>query len=126
MNSVMLSGRLTRDPQIKSTQKGTKVASYSIAVQRNKDEADFINCISWDKQADIVDKYCHKGDFVIIEGRLSTRSYDAQDGYKVYVTEVISNRVELTPRPKQEPKEEYPYSLTAEAEKDVSYSDLPF
>ena len=99
MNKVILIGRLTRDPEMRTTTTGNATASFTIAVsrpftnQQGEREADFINCVVWRKQAENVSKYCSKGSQVAVEGRLQTRSYDANDGTKRYVTEVIADNV---------------------------------
>ncbi len=105
MNKVILIGRLTRDPELRTIASGTSTTSFSVAVNRpftNQDgtrEADFINCVAWRKQAENIAKYCSKGTQVAVEGRIQTRSYDAQDGTKRYVTEVIADNVTfLTPK----------------------------
>lgn len=101
MNRVVLVGRLTKDPELRSTNSGLSVSSFTVAVNRNfknKEgvvEADFINVSIFGKQADNVHKYCFKGSQVGIEGRIQTRSYDAEDGSKRYVTEVIADNIEF-------------------------------
>lgn len=104
INRVVLIGRLTRDPELRKTQSGTSVCSFTLAVNRrqNQDgtqEADFINCVAWNKLADNIQLYQKKGNQLGVEGRINTRSYDNQQGQKVYVTEVIAENVQfLTPR----------------------------
>ena len=104
INRVVLIGRLTRDPELRKTQSGTSVCSFTLAVNRrqNQDgtqEADFINCVAWNKLADNIQLYQKKGNQLGIEGRINTRSYDNQQGQKVYVTEVVAENVQfLTPR----------------------------
>lgn len=98
INTAVLAGRLTKDINLSQTQKGNKVARFTVAVQRDKDTSDFINCIAWNKLAEIMNQYCHKGDLVTVEGRIQTRSYDNQQGQRVYVTEVVVNNVQLPPR----------------------------
>ena len=99
MNKVILIGRLTRDPELRTISNGTSTTSFSLAVNRTytnqngEREADFINCVAWRKQAENIAKYCVKGTQVAVEGRIQTRSYDAQDGTKRYVTEVIADNV---------------------------------
>ena len=101
MNKCHLIGRMTKDPEVRCTQGGTAVATFTLAVDRrvakDKDkEADFIPCVVWGKMADgVVKNYCHKGKRVAVEGRIQVRSYDAKDGTKRYVTEVIVNELEL-------------------------------
>ena len=99
MNKVILIGRLARDPEMRTTPNGVATTSFTIAVQRNyanaqgDREADFISCVAWRKQAENIAKYCSKGSQVAVEGRIQTRNYDAQDGTKRYVTEVIADNV---------------------------------
>ena len=99
MNKVILIGRLTKDPELRTTGTGTSVATFTIAVNRpftdqsGERTADFINCVIWRKQAENVAKYTTKGSQIAVEGRIQTRSYDAQDGSKRYVTEVICDNV---------------------------------
>lgn len=100
MNHVTLIGRLTKDPEVRYTQSGTPVGSFTLAVDRRvqKDkpkEADFIPCVVWNKTAEIVGEYCKKGKQVAVNGRIQVRSYDAKDGTKRYVTEVVVSELEL-------------------------------
>lgn len=101
MNRVVLVGRLTRDPELRAMPSGNNVASFTLAINRNfknKDgniDADFINVSVFGKQAENVSKYVFKGSLLGVEGRIQTRSYDAQDGSKRYVTEVIADQVEF-------------------------------
>ena len=96
MNRVDLVGRLTRDPELRHTNSGRAVCQLSLAINRTftnqngEREADFINVVVWDKQAENVCKYVTKGRLVSVEGRLQSRSYDDKDGKKVYVTEVVA------------------------------------
>lgn len=101
MNHVTLIGRLTKDPEVRYTQQGTCVGTFTLAVDRRitKDkqkEADFIPCVTWGKLAEtVVNNFCVKGKQVGVEGRIQVRSYDAKDGSKRYVTEVIVSELEL-------------------------------
>ncbi|WP_442766742.1 single-stranded DNA-binding protein [Mitsuokella multacida] len=100
MNHVTLIGRMTRDPEVRYTQQGTAVATFTLAVDRRvqKDkpkEADFIPCVVWSKTAEVVGEYCKKGKQVAVNGRIQVRSYDAKDGTKRYITEVVVNDLEL-------------------------------
>lgn len=101
MNKCHIIGCMTKDPEVRYTQGGTAVATFTLAVDRRvaKDkpkEADFIPCVVWGKMADgVVKNYCHKGKQVAVEGRIQVRSYDAKDGTKRYVTEVVVNELEL-------------------------------
>lgn len=100
MNLVILKGRLARDPDVRTTQSGRQVARFTVAVdrQRTKDgqqTADFVPCIAWEKTAELMEKYFAKGKEILVEGRVSTRSYEGEDGKKKYVTEVTVSRVEF-------------------------------
>lgn len=98
MNSVKLSGRLTRDPELKQTPSGVPVASFALAVDRkfNRDEADFIPITAWRKTAEFVAKYFHKGQRVIIsEGRIRVTPYTDRDGNKRTRFEVVADEVEF-------------------------------
>ena len=95
INSVVLVGRLTRDPELKYTTSNIAVATFSLAVNRNfKDangerETDFINCVIWRQQAENLANWAKKGALIGITGRIQTRSYENQQGQRVYVTEVV-------------------------------------
>lgn len=101
INNVVLVGRLTKDPDLKYTGNGTAVATFTLAVNRNftnqsgEREADFINCVIWRKPAEILANYAKKGVLIGVTGRIQTRSYDNQQGQKVYVTEVIADNFQL-------------------------------
>lgn len=101
MNKVILIGNLTRDPELSTTTSGINYCRFSLAVQRRftngggEREADFINIVVWRAQADNCHKYLKKGSKACVVGNLQTRSYDAQDGTKRYVTEVVAEEVEF-------------------------------
>lgn len=101
MNSVCLVGRLTRDPELKYTGNNIAVASFSLAVNRNfKDangerETDFINCVIWRQQAENLANWAKKGALIGITGRIQTRSYENQQGQRVYVTEVVAENFQM-------------------------------
>lgn len=95
MNRVILSGRLTKDAEIRYTQTNEKVASFTLAVDRiGSNEADFINCIAFKKTAEFIEKYLSKGRKILALGRINTNSYE-KDGKKVYTTNVIVEQVEF-------------------------------
>ncbi|MBW1604997.1 single-stranded DNA-binding protein [Lactobacillus sp. Sy-1] len=95
INRATLTGRLTRDVELRYTQSGRAVGSFTLAVDRrfkngNGDrEADFINCVIWGQSAENFKNYVHKGNLVGIDGRIQTRSYENNQGNRVYVTEVV-------------------------------------
>lgn len=97
-NKVILIGRLTSDPELKKTQNGISVLSGSVAVDRaykqgDERKTDFIEFVTWRKTAEFVAKYFNKGNAILLEGELQTRSYTAQDGSKHKVVEVIASNV---------------------------------
>lgn len=134
MNKAFIIGNLTKDPELRTTPNGVSVCSFSVAVQRRyKDQngdrqADFIPVIVWRGLAENCAKYLAKGRKVAVSGEIQTRSYDAQDGSKRYVTEVVAADVEfLTPRSNEES------SITEEVQEDMANSftavvdeELPF
>lgn len=98
MNRTFLVGRLTADPELRTTPNGIANTRITVAVNRMPNAngeriADFINVVVWRRQAENVAKFCNKGSLVGIEGRIQSRSYDAQDGNRRYVTEVIADNV---------------------------------
>ena len=94
LNSVILQGRLCADPDVRYTQDQKVVARFRIAVNRFKnDETDFINCVSFGKTAELIEKYFKKGSEILVNGRLQTGSYTKEDGTKVYTTDVIVNEI---------------------------------
>src|SRR5690625_7503359 len=101
INRVVLVGRLTRDPDLRYTSSGIAVANFTIAVnrpfsnQQGEREADFINCVIWRKPAENLANYMSKGSLIGVDGRIQSRSYDGQDGIRVYVTEVVSDCVKF-------------------------------
>jgi len=97
MNKVILIGRLVRDPELRTTTGGLANCNFSIAVdrgfanQQGERTTDFINCVAWRKQAENLTKFCKKGTQIAIEGRIQTRTYDAPDGNRRYITEVVAD-----------------------------------
>lgn len=105
LNSIVLIGRLTKDPELRYTPNGKAVASFTLAVdrpfknQRGEREADFINIVVWGSQAENSANYLAKGKLAAVDGRLQIRSYDGQDGQRRWVTEVVANNVRfLSPK----------------------------
>lgn len=102
MNNVILMGRLTDNPEIKTTSNGIDVISFSIAVDRGyvkageQRQADFINCVAWRKTAGFISKYFVKGQLIAVEGSLQVRSYQDKSGSNRYVTEVVIDNAFFT------------------------------
>ena len=97
MNNVTLVGRLTKDPEVKTTQTNKSTCTFSIAVDRPTKEktADFISCVAWEKNAELIGKYLTKGSRIGIIGAIQSRSWEGTDGKRIYVTEVLVNRIEF-------------------------------
>ena len=112
MNKAILIGRLTKDPELRTTKSGVNQAKFTIAVNRkvtNEDgtrEADFINCIAWQGLADTIYKYFKKGKEIAIEGRIQTGSYEGTDGTMRYTTDIIVENVTFLGSKEQKTKED--------------------
>ena len=104
MNKAMLIGRLTKDPELRATTSGISVCTFTLAVDRRvkqgeEKKADFLPVVAWRGQADNCAKYLHKGSQAAVCGSIQTRSYDAPDGSKRYVTEIVADEVQFLGRP---------------------------
>ena len=100
MNLVLIHGRLTRDPEVKTTQSGLMIARLTVAVDRvvkkgEERKADFLNCVAFSHTAEVIAQYCTKGKEIVIQGRLQTSTYQTEDGEKRYKTEIIIDRFEF-------------------------------
>lgn len=152
INRVVLTGRLTRDLELRRTQSGTSVVSFTLAVDRNfrregQPEADFINCVAWNRQAETMAQYLHRGSLIGVDGRLQTRNYENQQGQRVYVTEVVvdnftflesraqsqqnatsynPNPMPSQPQPQQPMDSSFDTSFDENDTLDIASDDLPF
>ncbi|MDU0476834.1 single-stranded DNA-binding protein [Staphylococcus chromogenes] len=101
INRVILVGRLTKDPEFRTTPSGVDVSTFTLAVNRNfkskdgEQQADFINCVVFRKQAENVKNFLSKGSLAGVDGRMQSRSYDNNEGRRVYVTEVVCDSVQF-------------------------------
>ena len=137
MNIVSITGRLCADPELRRTQSGKAVASYSLAVKRprTKDETDFVNVVTWDKAAEYISQYGSKGDVVAITGSLQSRKWEDKNGNKRTEWEVVTDAVELlsskrnseaskiNPAPAQN---KHSYAQQSFQPVDIPDADLPF
>ena len=134
MNNVILMGRLTKDPELKTTQSGLSFCRFTVAVDRyskdGEDKTDFINCVAWRKTAEFIDNYFSKGQRIALAGSIQTGSYTDKDGRTVYTTDVLVDKAEFceskkngdsapAPTRARKPKETEDIAL------DIS-EDLPF
>lgn len=99
MNNVVLMGRLTKDPELKTTNSGLSVCRFTVAVDRyskdGEDKTDFISCVAWRGTAEFVDKYFSKGQRIALAGSIQTGSYTDKDGRTVYTTDVLVDKAEF-------------------------------
>lgn len=133
MNKVIMMGRLTKDPDSRTTGSGTSVCSFSIAVDRRyrdadgNRQADFFNVVAWRQLADVCGKYLAKGRQVMVEGNLQNRSYE-KDGTKHYITEIVAENIEFAGGRNDSPAQQQRASTVPEANSftEVTDDDLPF
>ena len=125
LNCVCLTGRLTRDPELRTTTTGKQVVSFTVAVQKrfkpqddSQPDASFIDCVAWGQQAEFLGNYGTKGRMVGVTGRLEQRRYQAQDGTNRNVVEVVVYDIQLLDRPRDDPQRE-----TASGQADGSMAD---
>lgn len=138
MNKAILIGRTTKEIDLRRTTNGNAVVSFTLAVdnpfQKNeegKNTTDFINCVAWNKTAEVMDQYVSKGQKLAIEGRIQTRNYEDKDGKRVYVTEVLVSNLEMLEYVKKDTATEqnqnnYGTDLRQEEEYEAVDDDLPF
>ena len=139
INRAIIVGRITKDLELRKTQNGTSVVSFTLAVNRSikkegQPEADFINCQAWSKTAEAICNYVSKGHLLGLEGRIQTRNYDDKDGNRVYVTEVVADSVQFLESKKAAESggnEAYTAPVMqnnecADYESDIETDDLPF
>lgn len=132
MNRICLIGRLTRNPELKESESGTKQTTFTLAVNRIKDGADFINCVAWNKIAEVINKYLTKGRELGIEGRLQTNSYEDREGNKHYTTSVVVDNITFIGSKEQDKEQDIvkqdvkdPFEEFGD-EIELSDEDLPF
>ena len=152
LNKAILVGRLTNDPDLRTTANGQTVCSFGLATNRiwtdrndqKQEKAEFHNIVLWQKLAEIASQYLKKGNLVLIEGRIQTRSWQDQTGNKRYKTEVVAENMQLAPRnitqagfqPQQEkqppqkeeersPEEDIPVIEEGQKDEEIDVKDIP-
>ena len=103
MNKAILVGKLTKDPEIRVNQDQKTIARFSVAVNRVKEGADFLNCVAFDRKAELLEKYFHKGDRIGVIGSIRTGSYTNREGQKVNTTEIMVDEIEFLQDKKEAP-----------------------
>ncbi|MEJ7344726.1 single-stranded DNA-binding protein [Staphylococcus haemolyticus] len=141
INRVILVGRLTKDPEFRTTQSGVNVATFTLAVNRTftnaqgEREADFINIVVFRKQADNVNNYLKKGNLAGVDGRIQSRSYENNEGRRVFVTEVVADSVQFLEPKNNNQQNSQPQQQRGQAQSgnnpfgngaDISEDSLPF
>jgi single-strand DNA-binding protein len=145
LNKVFVLGNLAKDPEMRTIPSGQQVATFSIATNRvwynqakeKNQEVEFHNIVAWGKLAEIVGKYLKKGAMALVEGRIKTRSWQAQDGTKKYRTEIIAESLQMGPKAqgtsssfsKPEQKEEAPSvdeSMPQDNSGEITTDEVPF
>lgn len=137
INNVVLIGRLTRDVELRYTPSNIAVATFNLAVNRNfknqdgEREADFINCVMWQKSAENLANWTRKGMLIGITGRIQTRSYENQQGQRVYVTEVVADSFQVLEKRDNSANQssmdsQMPPAFENSQPMDISDDDLPF
>ena len=126
MNNVVLIGRLTKDPELKYSQSGKAYCRFTVAVNRefNRDEADFINCLAFNKTAETIAEWLGKGQRIALQGRIQTGSYENKNGDTIYTTEIVTDRFEFLDNLKESENKNKSYSNNDEVLDDDD--DFPF
>lgn len=136
MNSITLSGNIVREHETRTTTSGKIVINFTVAVRKNRDETEFIDCVAFEKQAEVLRDFTGKGSPILLQGRLQSRSYEAKNGENRKVWEVWVERVELLGKREERKEEETParyekqsvfhQQVKEEQEDDIADDTLPF
>jgi single-strand DNA-binding protein len=146
INKAIIYGNLTRDPELKSLASGTQVCEFGVATNRiwkdknntRQESTDYHNVVVFGRQAELINQYLHKGNGVFLEGRIQTRSWDAQDGTKRYRTEIVADRIQFGPKsgstssgnyeskPSGDSKEKETVPAIEYPEEEINSEDIPF
>lgn len=120
LNIVGISGRLTRDPELRTTTSGKQVTSFTLAVNGySESDTSFIEVVAWNKTAEVVASYTHKGDLLTVSGRLQQRKYEDKSGNSRSVIEIIAQDVQLPPKGEQPASNDIP-------DQAIDMSSIPF
>ena len=114
MNRVIIVGRLTKDPEIRVTEAQKTIGRFTVAVNRNKNEADYINCVAFDRRAELLEKYFHKGDRIGVFGSIKTGSYE-KEGRRISTFDIVVDEIEFLQDRKQPGVDNNPFLDLPEA-----------
>jgi single-strand DNA-binding protein len=133
MNNVCIIGRLTKELALLKTNNGKSFLRFTVAVNRDKDNADFVPCVAWNQTAENMVKYCRKGSLIAVSGSITTGSYDNNEGKRVYTFDVMANRVVfLEPKGNNSGTQETTDTMAQNEPQSIDYGlsitsdDLPF
>lgn len=129
MNVVTVLGRTTADVELRKTNSNKSVASFTLAVRRNhsKDNTDFLDCIAWDKTAETISRYVHKGSMIAVQGRLTTRMWEDKNGSKHKAVEIVADEVSFCGDKKSDTSHPANVAPPSDEEyRDIPDEDLPF
>lgn len=131
LNKIIIHGRLTRDPELRYTQSQTPVASFTVAVDRDytdqsgSRETDFIDCVAWRSGAEFVSKYFHKGQMILVEGRLTSRKWEDRDGNKRTSWEIVADHTYFGESKREDRSDSYGSYQAAPSSTGNSYAPPP-
>ena len=126
INNVVLSGRLTKNAEVKMSQNNKKFCQFTLAVDKfinGEQQADFISCVAWERNAEVLSQYTKKGSKINVLGRIATRNYKNANGETIYVTEVVAQQIELLDSKPKEQQQSYSNDTPAFT---ITSDDLPF
>lgn len=131
INMVAITGRLTRSPEVKQTQSGVPVCSFTVAVDRayksgEEREADFLDCVAWRGSAEFLGKWFSKGDMIGVQGHLQTRNWETDDGQKRKATEIVADSLSFVGGKKTDRAEAPAEKQTFTELSDEGSGELPF
>lgn len=125
INSVTIMGRMTKDPELKTTQSGLSVISFTVAVDRKyqkERQADFLNVVAWRQTAEFVEKYFHKGSMIAVQGSIQTRKYEDKNGNNRTAVEIVADNVSFCGSKDEKPN----LNVSADDFEEIGDDDLPF
>ncbi len=125
INSVIIMGRMTKDPELKTTQSGLSVISFTVAVDRKyqkERQADFLNVVAWRQTAEFVEKYFHKGSMIAVQGSIQTRKYEDKNGNNRTAVEIVADNVSFCGSKDEKPN----LNVSADDFEEIGDDDLPF